>query len=253
MGSVDDLVLAHKDEIDDLAQEARDLFRQAVQKLERAQQLYAHVYPKQPCQGAGAIAYTLDVFQQENPARNMSPGKAPKISSKPVASTVLALPTETKTCPRCGTLPILVDRGQELAQQRFQIACAEHPKFPVNAVGETVEQVAGNWNQDERWIQLGADPVAVADRCAPSLAALIEDAETEAARGCGQSDVLYEARVQAAFASILDRAPEAERVETEAALRKRGFDPDFAPYQAGEGECSLTGIDVDCCPCGRHP
>jgi hypothetical protein len=86
-----------------------------------------------------------------------------------------------------------------------------------------------------------------------NLAALIEDAEREAARGCGLSDVLYERRVQAAYASILDQAPEAERTETEAALKKRGFDPDFVGYQAGEGECSSTGIDVDCCPCGRHP
>lgn len=85
------------------------------------------------------------------------------------------------------------------------------------------------------------------------LTALIEDAEKEAARGCGQSDVLYEARVQAAYASILERAPEAERQEAEAALRERGFEPDLDPYEAGEGECSLTGIDVNCCPCGQHP
>ncbi len=86
-----------------------------------------------------------------------------------------------------------------------------------------------------------------------NLTALINDAETEAARGCGQSDVLYEARVQAAYAFILEQAPESERAEAEAALRKRGFDPNFVPYQAGEGECSLTGIDENCCPCGRHP
>jgi len=85
------------------------------------------------------------------------------------------------------------------------------------------------------------------------LAARIKDAEKEALSGCGQSDVLYESRVQAAYASILDQAPEAERAETEVALRKRGFDPDFVPYQAGQGECGLTGIDVDCCPCGQHP
>ena len=84
------------------------------------------------------------------------------------------------------------------------------------------------------------------------LAALIKDAETDVARGCGQSDVLYESRVQAAYASILDRAPESERAETEAALRERGFDRYFDPYEAEEGECSLTGIGVDCCPCGRH-
>lgn len=33
---------------------------------------------------------------------------------------------------------------------------------------------------------------------------------------------------------------------------KRGYDPDFVSYHSGEGECSLTGIEVDCCPCGRH-
>lgn len=86
-----------------------------------------------------------------------------------------------------------------------------------------------------------------------NLAALIEQAETDAARGCGQSDVLYEARVQAAYASILSRASEAERAETEVALRKRGFDPNFVPYEAGEGQCGLTGIDEGCCPCGQHP
>lgn len=86
-----------------------------------------------------------------------------------------------------------------------------------------------------------------------TLATLIEDAETEAAHGCGLSDVLYEMRVQAAYQGILDRAPEAEHAETKAVLRERGFDPNFEPYQAGEGECSLTGIDENCCPCGRHP
>lgn len=86
-----------------------------------------------------------------------------------------------------------------------------------------------------------------------NLDTLIEAAEEEAARGCGQSDVLYEKRVQDSYASILESAPETERAETEARLRQRGFDPEFTPYQAGEGECDLTGIDVDCCPCGRHP
>jgi len=86
-----------------------------------------------------------------------------------------------------------------------------------------------------------------------ALAIRIENAEREAARGCGLSDVLYETRVQAAYAAILEAAPAGHRAETEAALRSRGFDPDFQPQQAGPGECSLTGIEVDCCPCGRHP
>lgn len=86
-----------------------------------------------------------------------------------------------------------------------------------------------------------------------NLETLIKSAETEAARGCGQSDVLYESRVQDAYAEILERSSEEDRAETEAALKKRGFDPNFIPYQAREGECDLTGIETDCCPCGRHP
>jgi hypothetical protein len=85
-----------------------------------------------------------------------------------------------------------------------------------------------------------------------ALAARIEDAESNAANGCGQSDVLYEMRVQSAYAAILAGAPEQHRNETEAALRLRGYDPDFEPFEAGPGECSLTGIDYDHCPCGQH-
>lgn len=85
------------------------------------------------------------------------------------------------------------------------------------------------------------------------LTSLMKAAETEAMRGCGLSDVLYESRVQDAYASILESFPDAEKPRVEAILRERGFDPDFTPYEAGEGECGLTGIDIDCCPCGRHP
>jgi len=85
------------------------------------------------------------------------------------------------------------------------------------------------------------------------LMSLIVNAEDAAAHGCGQSDVLYENRVQGYYAGILHCAAEAERAKTEAVLRKHGFDPDFAPYEAGPGECSLTGIDFDHCPCGQHP
>lgn len=85
-----------------------------------------------------------------------------------------------------------------------------------------------------------------------NLVSKMEDVERKAFSGCGLSDVLYETRVQDGYASILAQAPESERAATEAALRARGYDPDFTPYQAGDGECSLTGIYVDCCPCGQH-
>lgn len=81
---------------------------------------------------------------------------------------------------------------------------------------------------------------------------LIKAAELQAAGGCGQSDVLYETRVQALYRSILSKAPDEDRIETEAALRARGFNPDFIPYEPSENDCSLTGITIKWCPCGRH-
>jgi hypothetical protein len=82
---------------------------------------------------------------------------------------------------------------------------------------------------------------------------LISTAEREASIGCGLSDVLYDSRAQAAYSSILAGAPAEDRIETEAALRSRGFDTEFVPYEPGEGCCSLTGIEFDHCPCGQHP
>lgn len=86
-----------------------------------------------------------------------------------------------------------------------------------------------------------------------ALAVRIESAERQAAQSSGQSDVLYDARCQAAYASILAAAPTAHRADTEAALLTRGFEPNFVPYEAGPGECGLTGIEIDHCPCGQHP
>jgi hypothetical protein len=86
-----------------------------------------------------------------------------------------------------------------------------------------------------------------------NLPSMIENAEKAAYQGCGQSDVLYTSRVQDAYQAILDQAPNADYEKAEEMLRARGFDPDMEPYEAGEGECSLTGIDEYCCPCGRHP
>lgn len=82
---------------------------------------------------------------------------------------------------------------------------------------------------------------------------LIEKAEKEAASGCGCCDVLYEKEVQAAYAQILENAPEHLKALVKSVLKGRGYSEDFEPYVAGPGECSLTGIDTYCCPCGRHP
>lgn len=86
-----------------------------------------------------------------------------------------------------------------------------------------------------------------------SLTKRIEDVERDALIGCGLSDVLYERRVQDAYALILAQSSEDDHAETELVLRQRGFDPEFTPRIAGTDECCLTGIDVNCCPCGQHP
>lgn len=85
-----------------------------------------------------------------------------------------------------------------------------------------------------------------------TLQAKIDRAEADAARSCGLSDVLYEKHAQAAYANILEQSPESEKGEVMRALKERGFDPDFSPFEPEEGQCRLTGINEDCCPCGRH-
>lgn len=85
------------------------------------------------------------------------------------------------------------------------------------------------------------------------LPARMEAAEKEAMRRCGLSDVLYESLTQEAYESLLNEAPDSVKDQVQEILIERGYEPDFEPYQAGEGECQLTGIDIDCCPCGQHP
>lgn len=77
-------------------------------------------------------------------------------------------------------------------------------------------------------------------------------AQESAILGAGQSDVLYESRLQSAFLEILAGTNESERQETGSILVQFGYDPNYAPYEPGGNECSLTGIEINSCPCGRH-
>jgi len=82
---------------------------------------------------------------------------------------------------------------------------------------------------------------------------LIANAIKSSNQSCGQSDVLFLDRLQASFENILNNAPEQYRNETEAALIKHGYERDYNPYEPSDNECSITGIEEDSCPCGRHP
>ncbi|HVR48337.1 MAG TPA: hypothetical protein VMS38_01260, partial [Pseudorhodoferax sp.] len=105
------------------------------------------------------------------------------------------------------------------------------------------------------WVTLMPDKGAAVTRPGTPdfdlLAACIA-VESGAARRCGLSDLLYESHVQDAYELILDSVPDDARAATEAVLRERGFDPERVPYEAGDGQCSVTGINERCCPCGRH-
>lgn len=80
----------------------------------------------------------------------------------------------------------------------------------------------------------------------------IKAATDSAYRGCGGSDVLWAERMQDSLQAILNVAPQDVKEEAQKALCAYGYDPNFKPYEADEGECSLTGIEEHCCPCGRH-
>lgn len=80
----------------------------------------------------------------------------------------------------------------------------------------------------------------------------VNQLSSQIARTSGCSDVLFSGRFQAALERLLNEAPADERPQVEEALIDMGYEPDFKPYEPRAGECSLTGIDVNCCPCGHH-
>lgn len=96
------------------------------------------------------------------------------------------------------------------------------------------------------------DTVEEANHIDPALMAKIDEATKRATYGCGQSDILYEKMLQDGLQLILDRTPIDQRETVLAALTWHGYNPDYTPYEPEEGECELTGIEIDCCPCGRH-
>lgn len=83
----------------------------------------------------------------------------------------------------------------------------------------------------------------------------------EASKGSGQSDVLFQRR----FNSLVDARLELMKIESPdqcsdflEAARNQGYltlDEQVAEEyeEFGPDDCSLTGIDTNCCPCGRHP
>lgn len=80
----------------------------------------------------------------------------------------------------------------------------------------------------------------------------IKLAEKNAFHRCGCSDILYEKLLNEYHNEILNTAPESEREAVKLVLIEHGYVEHFIPFVPDENECGLTGIDVYCCPCGRH-
>ena len=87
---------------------------------------------------------------------------------------------------------------------------------------------------------------------ATAFAAQIADAGKEASRSCGGVDTLYDERFHEEVDRLLNNLPDDLREEGLTIARQHGYVDDFEPYAPGPGECSLTGLDVSYCHCGRH-
>jgi hypothetical protein len=94
--------------------------------------------------------------------------------------------------------------------------------------------------------------VASPERIEATLATIARNAQS----GCGASDVLFTDRLCHAVDKILKMLPNDLWLAFLAAAADHGYEtPDERSAEHASfssGECSLTGIEYDCCPCGRH-
>jgi hypothetical protein len=71
--------------------------------------------------------------------------------------------------------------------------------------------------------------------------------------GCGLSDIVYTERLSSGIQFYLDKVPQKHFEEALTIARHHGYQTEEElVWEPAEGECSLTGIDTNCCPCGRH-
>lgn len=83
-----------------------------------------------------------------------------------------------------------------------------------------------------------------------NLDLLIREVSVKATRMSGCSEEVYGRHMREAYARLLENAAEGEREAIRALIEESLLELGPSPICAGR--CSLTGIDVDCCPCGYH-
>ena len=80
----------------------------------------------------------------------------------------------------------------------------------------------------------------------------IEAALSQAYKGCGQSDVLFSARLRGSLAGLLRDAAPQDRPAVELAISEHCPATCEQALEPADDECRLTGISTYCCPCGWH-
>lgn len=86
-----------------------------------------------------------------------------------------------------------------------------------------------------------------------TFTAELEAASHEANHGCGLSYELYEERFQAACDRLLRGAHDTHYPEALELAKAAGYNEEYTGMEVQEDGCSLTGIDMNYCHCGRHP
>jgi ParB-like chromosome segregation protein Spo0J len=81
----------------------------------------------------------------------------------------------------------------------------------------------------------------------------IERLSLELQAGCGLSYELYARRLDDAVRSRIGGLPAEFREAAEEMAIELGHDRQEAERDFAPDSCSLTGVDIHCCPCGRHP
>jgi len=80
----------------------------------------------------------------------------------------------------------------------------------------------------------------------------IQSAMTNAGIGDGLCYELYYDRLQNYFKWILKEISPDFLEEAKQIMREHDWEEGYVKPDYGPGVCQLTGIDEDCCPCGRH-
>lgn len=87
-------------------------------------------------------------------------GKEYRRARRAEVAQVIALPEGTKSCPNCHGTPVVTKDPTGESNVPFLLKCGDH----VTISGHTLDEVLAEWDNDDYFVQMGADPHVVAER-----------------------------------------------------------------------------------------